>query len=199
MAKTLYLLLVELILQWHVLSPAEMYIVGDGLLFTLTTLLLILLLCLYQWYLKIFVHYILVTILWFFRGDFGRLGHGDHSDLFIPHPIRALQGLQIKQIACGDCHCLAVTMESKVLRYVALFCFRRGIFYYIKMNFSMLRFYISLCIVSLNYCILLLSWLKLGAESKWWTWTWYHKGFSCATKCSSIWGTLFWSINPGYL
>ncbi|CAK8579014.1 unnamed protein product [Lathyrus sativus] len=50
-------------------------------------------------------------------GDFGRLGHGDHSDLFIPHPIRALQGLMIKQIACGDCHCLAVTMESKVLSW----------------------------------------------------------------------------------
>ncbi|XP_058735596.1 ultraviolet-B receptor UVR8-like isoform X2 [Vicia villosa] len=50
-------------------------------------------------------------------GDFGRLGHGDHSDLFIPHPIGALQGLKIKQIACGDCHCLAVTMESKVLSW----------------------------------------------------------------------------------
>ncbi|XP_004503906.1 ultraviolet-B receptor UVR8-like isoform X2 [Cicer arietinum] len=50
-------------------------------------------------------------------GDFGRLGHGDHSDLLIPHPIRALQGLRIKQLACGDSHCLAVTMESKVLSW----------------------------------------------------------------------------------
>lgn len=50
-------------------------------------------------------------------GDFGRLGHGDPSDLFIPHPIRALQGLRIKQIACGDCHCLAVTIENKVLSW----------------------------------------------------------------------------------
>ncbi|CAI8619167.1 unnamed protein product [Vicia faba] len=50
-------------------------------------------------------------------GDLGRLGHGDNSDLFIPHPIRALEGLKIKQIACGDCHCLAVTMESKVLSW----------------------------------------------------------------------------------
>ncbi|KEH16774.1 chromosome condensation regulator RCC1 repeat protein [Medicago truncatula] len=50
-------------------------------------------------------------------GDFGRLGHGDPSDLFIPHPIRALQGLRIKQISCGDCHCLAVTMENKVLSW----------------------------------------------------------------------------------
>ncbi|CAL0319733.1 unnamed protein product [Lupinus luteus] len=47
-------------------------------------------------------------------GDFGRLGHGNSSDLFIPQPIRALQGLKIKQIACGDSHCLAVTMEGEV-------------------------------------------------------------------------------------
>ncbi|XP_057419366.1 ultraviolet-B receptor UVR8-like [Lotus japonicus] len=50
-------------------------------------------------------------------GDFGRLGHGDNIDLFIPHPIRALQGLTIKQIACGDSHCLAVTMDNKVLSW----------------------------------------------------------------------------------
>ncbi|XP_057419618.1 ultraviolet-B receptor UVR8 isoform X2 [Lotus japonicus] len=47
-------------------------------------------------------------------GDFGRLGHGNSSDLFIPQPIRALQGIRIKQIACGDSHCLAVTMEGEV-------------------------------------------------------------------------------------
>lgn len=61
------------------------------------------------------------TILRFSRGDFGRLGHGDHSDLLIPHPIRALQCLRIKQIACGDSHCLAVTMDGKVLRFVVLY------------------------------------------------------------------------------
>ncbi|CAK8567957.1 unnamed protein product [Lathyrus sativus] len=47
-------------------------------------------------------------------GDFGRLGHGNSSDLFIPQPIRALQGLRIKQLVCGDSHCLAVTMEGEV-------------------------------------------------------------------------------------
>ncbi|XP_028771495.1 ultraviolet-B receptor UVR8-like [Neltuma alba] len=47
-------------------------------------------------------------------GDFGRLGHGNSSDLFTPLPIKALQGLRIKQIACGDSHCLAVTMEGEV-------------------------------------------------------------------------------------
>ncbi|KAK4772652.1 hypothetical protein SAY86_014427 [Trapa natans] len=47
-------------------------------------------------------------------GDFGRLGHGNSSDVFTPQPVKALYGLQIKQIACGDSHCLAVTMEGEV-------------------------------------------------------------------------------------
>ncbi|PHU17924.1 Ultraviolet-B receptor UVR8 [Capsicum chinense] len=50
----------------------------------------------------------------FGRGDFGRLGHGNSSDLFTPQPIKALHGTRIKQIACGDSHCLAVTMEGEV-------------------------------------------------------------------------------------
>lgn len=47
-------------------------------------------------------------------GDFGRLGHGNSSDVFTPQPIKALQGLKIKQIACGDSHCLAVTIDGQV-------------------------------------------------------------------------------------
>ncbi|KAJ0973190.1 hypothetical protein J5N97_021149 [Dioscorea zingiberensis] len=47
-------------------------------------------------------------------GDFGRLGHGNSSDIFTPQPIKALQGIKIKQIACGDSHCLAVTMDGEV-------------------------------------------------------------------------------------
>nr|XP_009404858.1 PREDICTED: ultraviolet-B receptor UVR8 [Musa acuminata subsp. malaccensis] len=47
-------------------------------------------------------------------GDFGRLGHGNSSDVFTPQPIKALQRLKIKQIACGDSHCLAVTMNGEV-------------------------------------------------------------------------------------
>ncbi|KAJ6991671.1 Regulator of chromosome condensation [Populus alba x Populus x berolinensis] len=41
-------------------------------------------------------------------GDFGRLGHGNSSDLFTPQPIKALHSLKIRQIACGDSHCLSV-------------------------------------------------------------------------------------------
>ncbi|CAL9191540.1 unnamed protein product [Musa hybrid cultivar] len=51
-------------------------------------------------------------------GDFGRLGHGNSSDVFTPQPIKALQRLKIKQIACGDSHCLAVTMNGEVQRQV---------------------------------------------------------------------------------
>ncbi|XP_078172079.1 regulator of chromosome condensation (RCC1) family protein [Carex rostrata] len=47
-------------------------------------------------------------------GDFGRLGHGNSSDVFTPQPVKALQGLKIKQIACGDSHCLAVTIDGEV-------------------------------------------------------------------------------------
>ncbi|KAJ3701767.1 hypothetical protein LUZ61_005472 [Rhynchospora tenuis] len=47
-------------------------------------------------------------------GDFGRLGHGNSSDLFTPQPVKALQGLKIKQIACGDSHCLAVSIDGQV-------------------------------------------------------------------------------------
>ncbi|KAI4330103.1 hypothetical protein MLD38_028410 [Melastoma candidum] len=47
-------------------------------------------------------------------GDFGRLGHGNSSDFFTPQPVKALHGVRIKQIACGDSHCLAVTMDGEV-------------------------------------------------------------------------------------
>uniref|UniRef100_A0ACD5ZD62 Uncharacterized protein n=1 Tax=Avena sativa TaxID=4498 RepID=A0ACD5ZD62_AVESA len=47
-------------------------------------------------------------------GDFGRLGHGNSSDVFSPQPIQALRGIKIKQIACGDSHCLAVTVNGQV-------------------------------------------------------------------------------------
>ncbi|RDX74543.1 Ultraviolet-B receptor UVR8, partial [Mucuna pruriens] len=64
------------------------------------------------WYYALLLNHLLASV-----GDFGRLGHGDHSDMFIPHPIRALQGLMIEQIACGDSHCLAVTMDNQVLSW----------------------------------------------------------------------------------
>jgi len=44
------------------------------------------------------------------------------SSFLIPHPIKALQGLMIQHIGCGDSHMRAVTMDSLVLRFV-LFVF----------------------------------------------------------------------------
>ncbi|CAA7061856.1 unnamed protein product, partial [Microthlaspi erraticum] len=46
-------------------------------------------------------------------GEFGRLGHGNSRDLFTPLPIKEFHGILIKQIACGDSHCLIVTMEGE--------------------------------------------------------------------------------------
>ena len=43
------------------------------------------------------------------RGDFGRLGHGDCHDVFIPRPISAFAGIRIVKVAAGDTHSLAVT------------------------------------------------------------------------------------------
>ncbi|KAG8071013.1 hypothetical protein GUJ93_ZPchr0006g45541 [Zizania palustris] len=47
-------------------------------------------------------------------GDFGRLGHGNSSDVFNPQPIEVLQGVRITQIACADSHCLVVTAAGQV-------------------------------------------------------------------------------------
>ena len=56
-----------------------------------------------------------------FRRDFGRLEHNNSSDLFIPRAIRGLKGFEIKQIACGDSHCLAITGDGEVHRYFSSF------------------------------------------------------------------------------
>ncbi|XP_074304705.1 ultraviolet-B receptor UVR8-like [Silene latifolia] len=50
-------------------------------------------------------------------GDFGRLGHGNSSDVFIPQPIMTLNSVKIKQIACGDSHCLAINMNGEVMSW----------------------------------------------------------------------------------
>ena len=42
------------------------------------------------------------------RGDFGRLGHGDCSDVFLPRQISAFTGIRIVRIAGGDTHSLVV-------------------------------------------------------------------------------------------
>lgn len=42
-------------------------------------------------------------------GDFGRLGHGDCKDAFVPTPISTLSGKVVVSLACGDTHTLLAT------------------------------------------------------------------------------------------
>ncbi len=51
------------------------------------------------------------------RGDFGRLGHGDCNDVFIPQTISALTGRNVVKMACGDTHTLAVTSAGELLSF----------------------------------------------------------------------------------
>lgn len=48
------------------------------------------------------------------RGDFGRLGHGSCSDCFVPHPIKALSGKRVINVACGDTHTIAMTSDGSL-------------------------------------------------------------------------------------
>ncbi|KAK9903587.1 hypothetical protein WJX75_009396 [Coccomyxa subellipsoidea] len=50
-------------------------------------------------------------------GDFGRLGHGDCNDVFIPQPIKALAGRNIVKVACGDTHTLAITDTGELFSF----------------------------------------------------------------------------------
>lgn len=51
------------------------------------------------------------------RGDFGRLGHGDIIDVFIPKPIAGLSGIGITRLACGDTHTLALSATGQVYSF----------------------------------------------------------------------------------
>lgn len=51
------------------------------------------------------------------RGDFGRLGHGDALDVFIPRPVSALAGQRVAAVACGDTHTLVLLDQGKLLAF----------------------------------------------------------------------------------
>ena len=46
------------------------------------------------------------------RGDFGRLGHADCGDVFLPKPLAALDGQRIVACACGDTHTLCMAADG---------------------------------------------------------------------------------------
>ena len=52
-----------------------------------------------------------------FRGDFGRLGHGDIIDVFLPKPVKGLSGIGVTRLSCGDTHTLAMTQEGRVFSF----------------------------------------------------------------------------------
>jgi len=47
-------------------------------------------------------------------GDFGRLGHGDYVDVFLPKSVAAFEGVRVKQVACGDSHSAAVLADGRL-------------------------------------------------------------------------------------
>ncbi len=46
------------------------------------------------------------------RGDFGRLGHADCGDVFLPKALAALDGQRIVSCACGDTHTLCMAADG---------------------------------------------------------------------------------------
>ncbi|GLI62584.1 hypothetical protein VaNZ11_005258 [Volvox africanus] len=50
-------------------------------------------------------------------GDFGRLGHGDCSDLFVPRPIEFFSGRPVSHVACGDTHTLVVAGDGELFTF----------------------------------------------------------------------------------
>ena len=51
------------------------------------------------------------------RGDFGRLGHGDCSDVFLPRPVAFFSGMPIAAIACGDTHTLVAAADGALYTF----------------------------------------------------------------------------------
>eukprot|EP00884_Botryococcus_braunii_P013111 jgi/Botrbrau1/21800/Bobra.0190s0025.2 len=50
-------------------------------------------------------------------GDFGRLGHGEANDIFIPQPVSAFSGRVVQNVACGDTHTLVTTDDGVLFAF----------------------------------------------------------------------------------
>eukprot|EP00879_Flechtneria_rotunda_P006078 GHRR01006391.1.p1 GENE.GHRR01006391.1~~GHRR01006391.1.p1 ORF type:complete len:467 (+),score=165.58 GHRR01006391.1:204-1604(+) len=50
-------------------------------------------------------------------GDFGRLGHGDCTDVFVPQQITFFNSMAVQQVACGDTHTLVSTVDGKLYTF----------------------------------------------------------------------------------
>uniref|UniRef100_A0A7S0RRV6 RCC1-like domain-containing protein n=1 Tax=Chlamydomonas leiostraca TaxID=1034604 RepID=A0A7S0RRV6_9CHLO len=49
--------------------------------------------------------------------DFGRLGHGDLGDVFVPRPISFFAGMPVAEVACGDTHTLVLTESGELYAF----------------------------------------------------------------------------------
>ena len=50
-------------------------------------------------------------------GDFGRLGHADSADVFVPTPIASLSGRKVTAVACGDTHTLVILDGGRLMSF----------------------------------------------------------------------------------
>ncbi|XP_053991691.1 uncharacterized protein LOC128883402 isoform X2 [Hylaeus volcanicus] len=50
-------------------------------------------------------------------GSYGRLGHGDDTDMHIPRKIESFGGQSIVQVACGTFHTMAVSRDGKLFSW----------------------------------------------------------------------------------
>lgn len=50
-------------------------------------------------------------------GDFGRLGHGDSTDVFIPRPVAFFKGIPVRMVAAGDTHTLVTTQAGELFAF----------------------------------------------------------------------------------
>jgi len=50
-------------------------------------------------------------------GDFGRLGHGNPMDIFLPKQVSNLCNVKIKMVACGDSHTMVITGSGEVFSF----------------------------------------------------------------------------------
>eukprot|EP00882_Tetradesmus_deserticola_P032053 GHRQ01036268.1.p1 GENE.GHRQ01036268.1~~GHRQ01036268.1.p1 ORF type:complete len:372 (+),score=128.07 GHRQ01036268.1:366-1481(+) len=50
-------------------------------------------------------------------GDFGRLGHGDCTDVFVPRAVDFFNGMAVRQVACGDTHTLVCTDSGELYTF----------------------------------------------------------------------------------
>lgn len=59
---------------------------------------------------------------WMFgEGKFGRLGNGTEENQLVPQMVEILNGIRIKQVACGGFHSCAIADSGEAVRSIVVF------------------------------------------------------------------------------